>query len=324
MRHTPLKVISALLLLFVFSSPLLSQDRISRREYIDRYKTMAVEDMEIYGIPASITMAQALLESDNGNSRLATQGNNHFGIKCRKEWMGDTLTHDDDAPGECFRRYEKVADSYRDHSEFLDKSPRYQELFKLDIKDYKGWAHGLKEAGYATNPQYPQLLIKIIEDNQLYLLDEGKQPMAREEKTISPEEMARVFTQGEKIDLDNYSISINSAGGHAVYTNNGSDFVIASEGDTFERLGAMLGVSASRLRDFNDLDRNGQPKPGAIVYIKGKSSKVSGGAFIHVVEQGDSLWSIAQKYGIKLKNLAKLNSLADNASITPGQQVRLM
>ena len=151
------------------------QDRLTREEYIQKYKSLAVEEMEVYGIPASITMAQALLESDNGNGRLAREGNNHFGIKCKSTWTGATISHDDDAKGECFRKYPSVEASFNDHSEFLDKSARYQDLFKLDPMDYKGWAYGLKQAGYATNPAYAELLIKIIEDNQLYHLDRGEE-----------------------------------------------------------------------------------------------------------------------------------------------------
>ena len=170
----PNRIVPLLIAAVLNVATLLGQQKLSREEYIRRYKGLAVEEMDIYGIPASIKMAQALLESDNGNGRLAREANNHFGIKCKSTWTGATISHDDDAAGECFRKYASVEDSYRDHSEFLDRSERYQDLFKLDPLDYKGWAYGLKQAGYATNPQYAELLIKIIEDNRLYLLDEGR------------------------------------------------------------------------------------------------------------------------------------------------------
>lgn len=149
-------------------------ERLSNEEYIAKWCDAAVADMERYGIPASIKLAQGMLESDNGNSRLARVANNHFGIKCKSDWRGRTLSHDDDAPGECFRSYASAEESWRDHSEFLDKGDRYAFLFELDPTDYKGWAEGLKRAGYATNPKYPQLLVKLIEDNQLHLYDTGE------------------------------------------------------------------------------------------------------------------------------------------------------
>lgn len=193
------------------------QDRLTREEYIQKYKSLAVEEMEVYGIPASITMAQALLESDNGNGRLAREGNNHFGIKCKSTWTGATISHDDDAKGECFRKYPSVEASFNDHSEFLDKSARYQDLFKLDPMDYKGWAYGLKQAGYATNPAYAELLIKIIEDNQLYHLDRGEEiapPIMGTPVTEEPQQLVADTEQKPKevVDVDNYSVAVTGQG----------------------------------------------------------------------------------------------------------------
>ena len=148
-----------------------AQTRLTKEEYIDRYKEIAIDHMERYGIPASITMAQGILESDSGNSNLARRSNNHFGIKCKKDWKGAKVYHTDDAPNECFRKYDSVEDSYEDHAEFLDNSPRYDSLFAYPSNDYRSWARGLKAAGYATAPDYAQRLIKIIEDNKLFLLD---------------------------------------------------------------------------------------------------------------------------------------------------------
>ena len=150
-----------------------SQNKISREEYISMYSHIAVNNMKQFGVPASITLAQAMLESDNGNSTLAVKANNHFGIKCHKDWTGATIYHDDDRKGECFRKYKNPEQSFNDHSLFLRGGKRYAFLFDLTPTDYKAWAHGLKKAGYATNPKYAELLIKIIEDNELYRFDQG-------------------------------------------------------------------------------------------------------------------------------------------------------
>ena len=167
------KSIILLSLLFVAVSAIAGV-RQTREEYVEKYKAIAIAHMERYGIPASITMAQGILESDSGNSQLSTSSNNHFGIKCKKHWTGDRVYHDDDAKGECFRAYPSVEASYQDHADFLDQSPRYDSLFAYPSDDYRSWARGLKAAGYATAPDYAERLVKIIESMKLYLLDKGK------------------------------------------------------------------------------------------------------------------------------------------------------
>lgn len=295
----------------------------TREQYIQRYKALALEHQDIYGIPASIKMAQGLLESDNGNSRLAIIANNHFGIKCKKEWTGQTLSHDDDAPGECFRKYNSAEESYKDHSEFLDKSQRYQNLFKLDSRDYKGWAYGLKAAGYATNPKYPELLIKIIEDNKLYLLDQGKEIPTTIEKPIEQIAGSEV-AEGDKIDIDNYIVAVHNHKGYAIYSNNGSQFVVAAQGDTFESLAKTFGVSANRLLKFNDLPKGSVLKAGDMVYIKTKAKRTANGKLMHYVKEGETMHSISQKYGIRLRSLSAINRRATNSVLVKGQQIRLM
>ena len=161
------------LFLFILNYTCRSQEKVTVAEYIDLYTDLAIKEMKNYHIPASITLAQGILESENGNSPLAIEANNHFGIKCHQEWTGKTYNHDDDIKNECFRKYTKAEDSFRDHSEFLTTRDRYKPLFDLDITDYKGWAYGLKQAGYATNPRYPEILIRIIEENGLAELDKG-------------------------------------------------------------------------------------------------------------------------------------------------------
>lgn len=310
-----------------------SAQRMSRQDYIDKYKALAIEDMEKYGIPASITMAQGCLESDNGNSRLARQANNHFGIKCKKEWTGKTISHDDDAKGECFRSYDNAEHSFRDHSEFLDKSQRYQGLFKLDIRDYKGWAKGLKAAGYATSPTYAEQLIKIIEDNQLDRLDRGELlpwetqvAVAEKPKEVVVEEVVAVPVPDETlmIDVDNYIVSVRSNPDFTVYVNNGSEFIVARPGDTFESVAKSFKTSARRLRKFNDVSSKGQLRAGEVVYLKTKASRSENGKLIHVASEGQTLHYLSQRYGIKLKKLAAINRLDADSPIGTGQQIRLM
>lgn len=304
------------------------QQRLSRNEYIEKYKRIAIDQMEVYGIPASIKMAQALLESENGNSRLATEANNHFGIKCKKEWTGETITHDDDAPGECFRKYSSVEESFKDHSEFLDKSSRYQELFKLDPLDYKGWATGLKAAGYATNPIYAAQLIKIIEDNKLFLLDTGGDITVAETTpapvpSTLPEDLPAAT--GSKVDIDNYTVSVNGSGGrHSIYFNNGSEFVLAGPNDSYMSIAREFGVKEEKLRKFNDRIDNEPLAQGDMVYVKAKNKRSENGKLIHIVKEGETLHSISQMYGIRLSNLANINRRDKATIVKAGQQIRLM
>lgn len=178
------KIISTIISLVILSNLSVSAQNMTSAQYIERYKSLAIESMRQYGIPASIKLAQGLVETSSGNSRLAKEANNHFGIKCKSTWTGQTISHDDDAAGECFRKYSSAEESYRDHSEFLKGSDRYKVLFSYDQTDYKSWAKGLSTAGYATNPKYPLLLIKAIEDYELYLVDEEALNSAPEKSPI--------------------------------------------------------------------------------------------------------------------------------------------
>jgi hypothetical protein len=244
----------------------------TRAEYLLRYKDIAVASMERYGIPASIKMAQGMLESDNGNSRLAIEANNHFGIKCKSDWTGEKVYHDDDAAGECFRSYLSAEESWADHSEFLDKGARYQFLFDLDPLDYKAWAQGLKDAGYATNPLYPELLIKIIEDNELYLLDQGREiPMedivAHDAAEQTSEAVGGAPAPGE-IDVDNFEIAMYARNGYNVYGYNGVPFIVAREGDDIEGIASLFNIGERRLRRFNGMSRYGEIEAGDAVFLK--------------------------------------------------------
>lgn len=321
------KYASLVALLLVSAYAVEAQDRTTKEQYIEQYKQLAIDDMEKYGIPASIKMAQALLESDAGNSRLARVANNHFGIKCKKDWTGETIHHDDDAPQECFRKYPSAEQSFHDHSEFLDRSPRYQGLFELDPLDYKAWAYGLKAAGYATNPKYPELLIKIIEDNRLYLLDKGEAlvavtPESEPAPVVAPAPAEEPVTL-PKVDVDNYVLALHNRGGYDIYLNNGCEFVIAAEGDDINSLSQSLGISVKRLRKMNDLGAEGNFEGGDAVYIKPKAKRSENGHLLHTVREGESLHTISQIYGIRMRKLAALNHLTDDGRIFAGQQLKL-
>lgn len=326
----PNRIVFALILAGATFCTAAAQPQMTREQYIDKYKNLALEQMDIYGIPASIKLAQAMLESDNGNGRLARVANNHFGIKCKSTWKGETVSHDDDAKGECFRKYASVEESFRDHSEFLDKSDRYQELFKLDPLDYKGWAYGLKKAGYATNPRYAELLIKIIDDNRLYLLDEGKELAPSimgtpAESRPAPVKVIAPASPSEIIDVDNYSVSVQGRnGGHTVYRNNGSQFVVLREGETLDAVAREFGLSVKKIEKFNDFDAKTRPAPGDMIYIKAKNKRSQNGKLIHVAKEGDTMHGISQMYGIRLGNLCGINRRAKDSEVTAGQQIRLM
>ena len=302
--------------------------RQTREEYIDRYKSIAIRDMERYGIPASITLAQGILESDCGNSSLARQSNNHFGIKCKSDWKGKKVYHDDDAKGECFRSYPSVEESYRDHAEFLDKSPRYEPLFAYPSDDYKSWAHGLKSAGYATAPDYAQRLIRIIEESQLYLLDQpnGAKHYASRKKSSagSSVQQALAKTGGARIDPDNHRVTINAFRGYNVYSVNGVHYIQAKEGDTYEILGKEFRVSAKNLRKFNEIaDKRGEPRTGDAVFISAKKKRWGGESKSHVCRAGETLYSVSQLYGVRCRTLEKLNKARVGTTLPDGLEVRL-
>ncbi|MEA3436973.1 MAG: glucosaminidase domain-containing protein, partial [Thermodesulfobacteriota bacterium] len=203
-----------------------AQHKISVEDYILTYKDVAMDKMEVYGIPASITLAQGILESGSGNSELARKANNHFGIKCHKDWNGKTFHTDDDAKNECFRKYKSPDKSYRDHSLFLTQRDRYADLFKLKVTDYKGWARGLKKAGYATNPKYPQLLIKIIEENRLYEFDKGITPTYLTQQDGDPDLMEpAVASPAIYPTSSDYELVEIWETGWKVYSNNGVKFI---------------------------------------------------------------------------------------------------
>ncbi|MDR1983454.1 MAG: glucosaminidase domain-containing protein [Prevotellaceae bacterium] len=301
--------------------------KLTREQYIEKYRDIAVRQMKSYGIPASIILAQACLESNNGNSRLTVNGKNHFGIKCAG-WQGRKIYHDDDKPNECFRSYNTDEESFVDHSDFLRYRQRYASLFDLKITDYKGWARGLKKAGYATAPNYAEMLIKIIEDFQLYKYDDKNYAppptsgAAVNTQNSSKQNIEVVKKPSEAIreyNIDNFVIVLN----RSVNKRNGVKYIVAKYNDTYERIGDEFKISASQLRKYNDDEKSNQPKQGDIVYIAAKKSKAGKDFPMHVAEAGETLRNISQQYGVKLRDLCKKNNMQSNEILDEGQVVYL-
>lgn len=257
----------------------------SYEKYIKTYSALAIEQQKKYKIPASITLAQGLLESGAGQSDLARRSNNHFGIKCHSDWRGGRVYHDDDLRGECFRKYKRVEDSYEDHSKFLKRS-RYDRLFQLKITDYKGWARGLQKCGYATDRAYANKLIKVIEDYELYRYDTGK---------------VHKSTRQEKKKLKYPTVK------YTIYRTYGLLYVYAKENDSFDQIAQNLDFPVKDLKKFNEVPEDFPLQKGDIVYIEKKKKKADKPNYDHVVQVGESMHSIAQKYGIQIKSLYKMN-----------------
>jgi LysM repeat protein len=276
--------------LLILSNSVFGQE-ISRKEYIEKYSSLAVKQMHQYKIPASITLAQGILESNNGNSRLAVKANNHFGIKCHG-WEGKKIFADDDKKNECFRNYKNVLESFVDHSLFLNKYSRYEFLFDYKITDYISWAKGLKKAGYATNSKYPELLIKIIEENKLYQFDR------------------------EKIDKNLIS------GKRNIYMHpNKIKYVISQNQETYETIAKSLNIKLKQILKYNDDKKLSVLKVGTKVFIQPKRNRSK--QRTHVVNKVEDLRSISQTYGIKMKSLKKRNELILKNGLNNGDKLRL-
>ena len=287
-----------------------AQTRQTAAQYVEKYKETAQTEMRRYGIPASIKLGQGILESSAGNSDLAREANNHFGIKCKKNWTGQAFYKDDDAKDECFRKYKTVLESYEDHSQFLKNSQRYASLFLLSQDDYKGWAHGLKKAGYATNPQYAQLLIKTIEENRLFQYD--------------TEVIAKPYTPDKQKDKPKEELveDLPPTSKQEVKLRNNVKYVIAKDGDTPENLSEKFDMIPFQIPKYNDLtDNEYKFKSGDIVYLQPKRNKAS--EKLVVVKQGQTIRDISQEYGIKIKSIRKLNKLSESEEVKVGQELRL-
>lgn len=275
--------------------------------YINQYKDLAIREMLQYRIPASITLAQAVFESGAGRSRLARQGNNHFGIKCHG-WTGRTIAEDDDALGECFRAYDHPLQSFEDHSKFLVNSSRYRRLFSLSMQDYRGWAHGLKACGYATNPRYAYKLIELIELYKLYVYDSAR---SYDHAMVEYSGNQTVVNQAKPL--------------HPIAIFNKNYYIRARRGDTFKLIGEEIGVSYKKIAKYNERDKDDALTEGEIIFLKKKRKKAPK-AFKnrpHVVKNGESLYIIAQIYGMRLSSLYKLNDFTPDHTIHVGDVVRV-
>ena len=287
------------------------------KKYIETFQRIAVEEMSIYHIPASITLAQGIFESNAGRSKLATEANNHFGIKCHKEWSGKKYIQDDETKNECFRKYNNPEESFRDHSLFLIQRDRYKSLFLLDITDYKGWARGLKEAGYATNPKYAELLINNIENYQLFQYDRTVlASMSRDSLSESKD------TVGVKPDRRKpFEIVSEGPSKHTIYKINSLRLTIALKGDTWALLSKYFKIAQKKLIRYNDLDKGAQVNAGQLIFLEKKRKK--GVSQKYIVKHGETMYTISQINGIQLKALYKLNKLKPGQSIKKGQKLIL-
>ena len=284
------------LLFFILATFCMLGQKSDYYRYIDKYKHYAIDEMKRYGIPASITLAQGLLESGAGKSTLATKANNHFGIKTGPNWKGPYILRDDDLPNEKFRVYKSAKDSYEDHSKFLYGKPRYASLFKLSTRDYKGWAHGLKKAGYATNPGYAYLLIDLIERYDLTQYDGKKYKHKSRSKKADPFEE------------------------HPIHMCNNTYYIFANPGDTYKSLSKLLKKSERKLRKYNEVDKHYELSTGDIVYLGKKESKADKRwkGYFHKIMPGESIYTISQKYGVRIKTLYDINYLKPSHVPTVG------
>lgn len=268
--------------------------------YIERFYKTAIKDMYEYKIPASITLAQGILESGSGRSDLATEANNHFGIKCTSDYNGKKFFKDDDKKNDCFRVYADAAESYRDHALFLTQRKHYAPLFELKTTDYKGWAKGLKKCGYATNPKYPELLIAVIEQNDLQRFDKNPEKYLKEDDY--------------KINGTTDVIAPNPTPSVVNGSINGVECITIKPGDTFYGLSKRYNKSIEALKKINDFPEDYVLKAGETFFVKKKKKKFKAAKY-HVVQKGETLLSISQAYGIRKRSLMKMNKLNSEPAV---------
>lgn len=314
------KLLLVVILFFVLP---MSYAQSVQEEYIKKYCQVAVEEMTRTGVPASITLAQGILESGSGTSQLSIKGNNHFGIKCHSDWTGGKMYVDDDAKNECFRMYHNASESFRDHSDFLRNNQRYASLFQLDIKDYKGWATGLKKAGYATSPTYATRLIEIIERYNLAQYDSGTfvpavvmpdNNVLADNAEASASKPTRYYTSnGFELSMTEYSLG----------SNNNTQYIVLKYDMDIEVLSRKLGMAPWQLPKYNDLPKKCKVKAGEIIYLKPKRNKAEKKYAEHVVSRGETMRDISQKYAVKINSLYKLNGWEQGVQPVEGSKVRL-
>ncbi|MDR0667760.1 MAG: glucosaminidase domain-containing protein [Prevotellaceae bacterium] len=300
--------------LWLLTSVVFSQQagKITREEYIAHYKDLAIKQMKESGIPASITLAQGCLESGNGNSRLSVEGNNHFGIKCHSSWTGERIYHDDDALQECFRKYTSAEGSYNDHSDFLRYRDRYKFLFDLPPTDYKAWAHGLKKAGYATNPSYAEQLIKIIEDYKLYLYDVDTPVDVPPPSKIEKPKQVETASKRRLIVIN-----------RELFERNGALYIQTRTNDTYELIANEYNIKLKRLLAYNDEQSDRVLEKGQVVYLSKKKRKADKLQPIHIANDNETMWQIAQRYAVRLKSIENYNNMQDGRQPEEGQEIYL-
>ncbi len=284
------------------------------QQYVQEYKDLAISEMKRMGVPAAITLAQGLLETQSGNSDLLKASNNHFGIKCKSTWTAETVSHDDDAPGECFRKYKSAEDSYRDHSNFLRGNSRYDFLFQLDPSDYKAWAYGLRKAGYATNPKYPDILIKYIEDNNLeqYTMDAiNDVPHFDVAKYADDSINNSVSSQESDSDLEMPSNLVI----------NGAKALYVPKGTSLLAIATQHNINLQKLLTINDLTKDGILQKGQYIFLEKK--KKEGQQDFCLTEANETMYDISQKYGVILQNLYSYNQFTPDDFIVAGTKIFL-
>lgn len=299
----------------IFNSNIFAQ-KISPDEYINTYKNIAIAEMKRSGIPASVTLAQGILETECGNSDLVKRSNNHFGIKCKNTWTGESVKHTDDAPNECFRKYNNPEESYKDHSDYLKSTPRYAALFQLNPSDYKGWAYGLRRAGYATNPQYPQIVISNIEK---YHLQQYDNLTTEDIDNIAANKIINV----QKPDTENVMVDLSKVENSLKLKNkiNGLKALMAPKGISLLVIASKANIDLGKLLEYNDLSTDGLLNDEQVIYLEKKLKQ--GNRDFYIALQKESLYDISQNNAIQLKYLSQLNNMNENQTVEKGTKIKL-
>lgn len=325
------KILSVLYILIAGAAVMVIPSGTPQAAYIAKYSDIAVSEMYRSGVPASITLAQGLLESNSGRSELAVKGNNHFGIKCH-DWKGRRIYYDDDKKNECFRKYAHPEASFRDHSDFLRYRDRYKFLFDLHPTDYKGWAYGLKKAGYATDPSYPSKLIRLIEEYDLTRFDTGRKsssgktrPSSEDRKKPLKKELPEppsVLEQSVPLKSGQYA-EFKFSMSRQLYSQNNVPFVYSAEGESYADIARAYGLFRNEILRFNDADKDRELLPGTQVYLQPKKGKAARHVDKHIVDADETLWDISQRYAVRLKSIMKMNGLSADSILKEGDTVML-
>jgi LysM repeat protein len=320
-----MKTIVSIIACFIITT--VHAQRMTVEQYIATYKDAAIAEMKRLGVPASIILAQGILETENGNSDLVKRSNNHFGIKCKSTWTGESVRHTDDAPNECFRKYNSAADSYKDHSDYLYYTPRYASLFKLQSTDYRGWAYGLKAAGYATNPRYPQILINNIEK---YNLQQYNEPLSAESQSAVIAQMGIQDTKKEptivtaaepKKELNVFQKLFSGKKNKSNQYFNRLKAVMAFHGTSLLAIATNHDIDLAKLLEFNDLSTDGLVKGDQWIYLEKKHKE--GNRDFYTALENESLHEVSQNNGVQLAMLASYNQIPENSFVKKGDVIRL-